>query len=149
MTTKTKDKWEEELEELPALNYNLYFGSGKDVCDKCLEFNDALIQLKSFISTLLSKQKQEIREMIEFEESKIITSKRFWLVRTEDISNVSGIGIVADGIVFPDGVAVLRWRTAGGSTGIYDSLESLEKIHGHEGKTKVKFVALSDILNKI
>ena len=61
-------------------------------------------------------------------------------MRTEDVSEVSGIGCVADGIVFPDGVAVLRWRTAGGSTAVYDSIKSLEMIHGHDGRTKIKYI---------
>ena len=66
--------------------------------------------------------------------------KIFYLKRGDDVSGVSGTGIVADGVVFPDGTTVLRWRTAGGSTGIYDSLESVEKIHGHNGKTKIIMV---------
>ena len=59
----------------------------------------------------------------------------FRLVRAEDVSGISGTGTVADGVVFPDGVAVLRWRTAGGSTAVYDSVEDVERIHGHDGKT--------------
>jgi hypothetical protein len=50
------------------------------------------------------------------------------------------VGCVADGVVFPDGVSVLRWRTAGGSTAVYDSMESVELIHGHDGRTKIKFI---------
>lgn len=69
--------------------------------------------------------------------------KNFQLVRTEDISGVSGTGIVADGVIFPDGTCSLRWRTAGGSTAIYDSIEKLEKIHGHDGRTKVVQVGLT------
>ena len=65
--------------------------------------------------------------------------KIFWLKRTDDISGISGIGIVADGVVFPDGTAVLRWRTAGGSTGVYNDIESVKKIHGHDGKTKIVY----------
>jgi len=59
----------------------------------------------------------------------------FRLVRSEDVSGVSGIGVVAWGAVFPDGVAVLRWRTAGGSTAVYGSVEDVERIHGHDGRT--------------
>jgi len=59
----------------------------------------------------------------------------FQLVRAEDVSGISGTGTVADGVVFPDGVAVLRWRTAGGSTAVYDSVEDVERIHGHDGRT--------------
>jgi len=61
----------------------------------------------------------------------------FWLVRNIDTTGVSGTGIVADGVIFPDGVTVLRWRTAGGSTAVYDSIEDVKQIHGHGGDTKV------------
>ena len=61
-------------------------------------------------------------------------------MRTEDIGGVSGVGCVADGIVFPDGVSVIRWRTAGGSTAVYESMENLINIHGHDGRTKVKYI---------
>ena len=65
--------------------------------------------------------------------------KKFWLNRKEDVSTVSGIGIVAEGIIFSDGTSVLRWLTAGGSTAVYDSIESVEKIHGHDGRTKIVY----------
>lgn len=68
----------------------------------------------------------------------------FYLERAEDVSGVSGTGIVADGVVFPDGKAILNWRTSGGSTAIYPSIEALEKIHGHEGRTKVVFLEIID-----
>lgn len=87
----------------------------------------------------LSKLKQEGRE--EFEKIFcLITAKRFWLMRTEDVSGVSGTGYVADGVIFPDGTVVLRWRTAGGSTAVYESIEQLEAIHGHEGRTKIEYL---------
>lgn len=66
--------------------------------------------------------------------------KNFLLIRTEDISGTSGTGTVAEGVVFTDGVAVLRWLTAGGSTAIYDSIESIERIHGHDGRTKIRWL---------
>lgn len=61
----------------------------------------------------------------------------FRLVRSEDVSGVSGTGTVADGVVFPDGVTILRWRTARGSTAVYDSVKDVERIHGHDGKTRL------------
>ena len=93
-------------------------------------------ELFRFIRQFAQKLVVEIKE----EEKTLITSKRFWLIRTEDISGVSGTGVVADGVSFPDGISVLRWRTAGGSTAVYDSMESLEKIHGHDGRTKIEYV---------
>ena len=66
--------------------------------------------------------------------------RRFWLVRQEDPSGVSGIGTVAEGAVFSDARVVLSWLTHGGSLGIYSSMESLEEIHGHGGKTQVVWI---------
>lgn len=60
----------------------------------------------------------------------------FYLERSEDVSGTSGTGVVAEGVVFPDGQAVLWWPNFG-SIGIYKSLFDLETIHGHGGKTKV------------
>jgi hypothetical protein len=61
----------------------------------------------------------------------------FNLVRTEDISGVSGTGIVAEGAQFSTGKCVLSWVTKYRSVAVYDSLEELEAIHGHDGKTRV------------
>ena len=63
--------------------------------------------------------------------------QEFYLLREEDESGVSGTGIVARGIVFETGQCVLYWRTFYSSIGIYQSLEELEGIHGHGGKTKL------------
>jgi len=69
----------------------------------------------------------------------MLQARVFQLVRAEDVSGVSGTGVVADGVVFPDGVTVLRWRTAGGSTAVYGSVEDVERIHGHDGKTILRW----------
>lgn len=53
---------------------------------------------------------------------------------------MSGVGPVAEGVEFGDGTAVLRWTTANRSTAIYESMETLERIHGREGRTKVRWV---------
>jgi hypothetical protein len=57
-----------------------------------------------------------------------------------DISGVSGIGVVAQGVEFDDGVAVMRWMTDRRSTVIFKSLEELKEIHGHGGCTTIEFV---------
>lgn len=66
--------------------------------------------------------------------------KRFQLVRDEDVSGVSGTGLVAEGIEFTDGTAVLRWLTEHASTAVYLSMELVELIHGHEGKTRIRWI---------
>lgn len=68
----------------------------------------------------------------------------FQLDRIADHSGVSGTGIVADGVEFPDGTVALRWRGDVQSTVIYDSLEDVIKIHGHGGATQLKFVTKGD-----
>lgn len=65
--------------------------------------------------------------------------KLFYLQRDEDESGVSGTGKVAEGVQFTDGTCALRWLTDIASTGFYSSIENLEFIHGHKGKTKVVF----------
>ena len=66
--------------------------------------------------------------------------RRFELVRDEDETGVSGVGVVAYGVAFPDGTAVLRWDTKVNSTVFYDSITDLEAIHGHGGKTRVAWL---------
>lgn len=61
----------------------------------------------------------------------------FTLQRDEDESGVSGTGVVADGVRWPDGSAVMRWRTEYASTAVYASMEDLRCIHGHGGRTRV------------
>ncbi len=64
-------------------------------------------------------------------------SRRFLLVRSEDESGVSGVGIVAEGVQFQSGRVVMEWQVAPYSMGIYGSIEEVVEIHGHGGKTKV------------
>lgn len=65
--------------------------------------------------------------------------KQFKLERVEDLSGISGTGIVAEGVIFKNGKCVLNWLTNLNSITIFDNIEILEKIHGHEGRTKIKY----------
>ena len=66
--------------------------------------------------------------------------RRFQLVRKEDETGISGTGVVAYGVAFPDGTAVLRWDTKVNSTVFYNSIEDLKAIHGHGGKTTLMWL---------
>jgi hypothetical protein len=66
--------------------------------------------------------------------------RRFLLQRDADISGVSGTGVVAEGVQFTDGRAVLRWLTEIATSGFYDSVDHLEKIHGHNGATRINWI---------
>ena len=61
--------------------------------------------------------------------------EEFYLARNEHESGVSGTGIVARGVVLPSGHCILEWLTFTSSIGIYKSIQDLEEIHGHGGKT--------------
>lgn len=65
--------------------------------------------------------------------------RRFWLVRSDDPSGVSGTGTVAEGVEFTDGSVSLRWFGDRPSTGQYHSIDDVRKIHGHNGSTVVEF----------
>lgn len=63
--------------------------------------------------------------------------RRFLLNRSEDISGTSGVGIVAEGVRFSDGTVALRWTVELKSTAVYESVDDLIAIHGHDGATTV------------
>lgn len=66
---------------------------------------------------------------------------RFVLRRRADISGVSGLGDVADGVLWPDGTASVRWRGEHPSSVFWDrGRVSVELIHGHQGATSVEFL---------
>ena len=65
--------------------------------------------------------------------------RTFILYRVTDVSGVSGTGVVAEGVEFTDGVCVCRWMTDTATTTVYDSIQDVEAIHGHDGATKIIF----------
>lgn len=65
---------------------------------------------------------------------------RFRLNRLEDVSGVSGTGIVAEGTLWTDGSVAVRWVTETPCTAIWDNLEALMAVHGHGGCTVVEWI---------
>lgn len=65
--------------------------------------------------------------------------RRFVLNRVEDETGISGTGVVAEGVVFSDGTAALRWKSEFRSTAVYASMSDVEAIHGHGGKTLIVY----------
>ncbi len=66
--------------------------------------------------------------------------RRFILYRHQDETGISGIGIVAEGVRFSDGRVVLMWLTRVRSVVFYDAMEDVIAIHGHQGKTEVRWI---------
>lgn len=70
-----------------------------------------------------------------------MTPARFQLIRHVDVSNVSGTGIVAEGVRFSDGKVALRWCVGDHrSTVLWDDMASVSIIHGHGGNTEVHWL---------
>jgi hypothetical protein len=67
---------------------------------------------------------------------------RFALVRHTDVTGISGTGVVAWGIVWPDGSVDIRWRGSRPSSVHWDNLDDPTTIHGHGGATE--FVWIDD-----
>lgn len=63
--------------------------------------------------------------------------RRFELCRLDDVSGVSGTGTVAEGVCFSTGKCVIEWLSRTPSLGIFDSVEELLTIHGHQGSTEL------------
>lgn len=67
--------------------------------------------------------------------------RRFELVRHKDVSGVSGTGIVADGVLFDDGLVALHWPGDNPTVTTHiNGIPSVDKIHGHGGLTVVRWI---------
>ena len=69
-------------------------------------------------------------------------ARRFELHRDEDVTGVSGTGVVAEGVIFRDGVGAVRWLTEWPTSAVFHDRgqEAIEHIHGHGGKTRVVWI---------
>lgn len=66
--------------------------------------------------------------------------RRFYLMRHEDKTGISGTGVVADGVVWQTGAATLNWRGGGESYNTWpgpNAISEIERIHGHGGLTGI------------
>lgn len=64
--------------------------------------------------------------------------RRFHLQRTTDVTGVSGPGHVADGVLWPDGTASVRWVGERPSVVFWDvGFADAEYVHGHGGHTVI------------
>lgn len=86
--------------------------------------------------------------------------RQFVLYRYKDVSGISGEGVVAEGVEFANGQAVLKWhpktsnirkrdvrnRTKNkdfmfhGSISVFQSVDEIIEIHGHKGNSEVLYL---------
>ncbi|MCK5128142.1 MAG: hypothetical protein KAR42_17940, partial [candidate division Zixibacteria bacterium] len=91
-----------------------------------------------FANAIMAGYDYAYRQM---ELNKKVVSRRFLLERIEDETGVSGVGTVAEGVQFASGVCVISWLTEVKSiAAIYANIETVKKLHGHEGKTIIKWI---------
>lgn len=76
--------------------------------------------------------------------------RRFEIIRTADVTGVSGTGVVADGCQFPAGSVAICWRGTHSSTVIWRCIEDALHVHGHAANTQIRWLddeatALADL----
>jgi hypothetical protein len=71
---------------------------------------------------------------------KLKYTRTFLLIRNIDETGVSGTGIVAHGVILKSGRVVMEWLRPPCSIGMFGSMQEMIQIHGHGGKTKVRFI---------
>lgn len=71
-------------------------------------------------------------------------TRRFNLVRYVDHTGVSGVGNVAEGVMFSDGSVVLHWFGEHSSIVVWRSLDDAIAVHGHNGATRVEWVDVAE-----
>ncbi len=62
--------------------------------------------------------------------------RRFEMHRRVDVSGVSGVGHIADGVTFEDGTTVTHWRGEHPSTVVWATFDDAVDVHGHAGATE-------------
>lgn len=65
--------------------------------------------------------------------------RKFWLVRSEDVHGNSGIGIVAEGVIFSDETVTMKWLAEIASQTDFPSIHAVNHLHGHNGRTRVVY----------
>jgi hypothetical protein len=64
--------------------------------------------------------------------------RHFQLHRDTDVSGVSGLGHVADGVIFSDGHAAIHWLGRWPTTTPHpEGIVSVKGVHGHGGATRI------------
>jgi hypothetical protein len=77
---------------------------------------------------------------VEAATSKKSRMRRFVLERSEDLTGTSGTGIVAEGVVFSNGHVAYTWLSPLASVTVVQSVDIVEKLHGHDGRAHVRFI---------
>lgn len=83
---------------------------------------------------------EENQKPLETATAKQSTMRMFVLVREEDATGTSGTGVVAEGVEFSNGQVSIHWISQLESVAVYANVKVLDALHGHQGRTKVKWL---------
>ena len=70
--------------------------------------------------------------------------RRFQLVRKEDVSGVSGIGIVAEGVEWANGMVTMSWLGSYHCIENVGNIHTIFAVHGHHGASTVEWLDKED-----
>lgn len=63
--------------------------------------------------------------------------RKFYLLRHEDIHGKSGTGVIAEGVIFDNGMGALTWLSDEPTvTTFVRGIRGVKRLHSHEGKTE-------------
>ncbi len=66
--------------------------------------------------------------------------RRFYLQREVDATGTSGTGKVAEGVMFQCGRVAMTWLSHFGTVSVYDNIQVVTHLHGHDGATSVIWI---------
>jgi hypothetical protein len=73
--------------------------------------------------------------------------RRFLVIRNQEVSDIPNSDVIAEGTVFSDGMSVIRWLREPCSMSVFNTVDDVLAVHGHEGKTQLQFVDQNDPTN--
>jgi hypothetical protein len=65
--------------------------------------------------------------------------RTFHVIRIEDVSGVSGTGVIAEGVLFSNGKVFVNWLSMHKIVEMADSVAEWQAVHGHEGRTQIQW----------
>lgn len=63
--------------------------------------------------------------------------KNFYLLRHEDVHGHSGLGVVAEGTIFDNGMVAMTWLSKWDTVTMFKNIQAVNELHSHEGRTEV------------
>lgn len=74
--------------------------------------------------------------------------KTFYLLRHEDVHDNTGEGVVAEGVIFDNGMCAMTWLSNVKTVTVFQKITEVKKIHGHGGRTEVIIEGKSDLFDE-